>query len=149
MRAVVQRVSSSSVLVDGSEVGRIGVGFCVLLGVTQGDGPEQVRWLVDKISSLRVFEDQSGKLNLSLEDVSGGVLVISQFTLYGDCRKGRRPSFVRAAEPSIAKELYDLFVDMLKDKGLPVETGIFQAHMNVEINNDGPVTLILDTREVF
>lgn len=149
MRAVVQRVSSSSVVVDGSEVGRIGVGFCVLLGITQGDGPEQARWLVDKISSLRVFEDQSGKLNLSLEDVSGGVLVISQFTLYGDCRKGRRPSFVRAAEPSIAKELYDLFVDMLKDKGLPVETGIFQAHMNVEINNDGPVTLILDTREVF
>lgn len=149
MRAVVQRVSSSSVVVDGSEVGRIGMGFCVLLGVTQGDGPEQVRWLVDKISSLRVFEDQSGKLNLSLEDVSGGVLVISQFTLYGDCRKGRRPSFVMAAEPSIAKELYDLFVDMLKDKGLPVETGIFQAHMNVEINNDGPVTLILDTREVF
>ncbi len=149
MRAVVQRVSSSSVLVDGSEVGRIGVGFCVLLGVTQGDGPEQVRWLVDKISSLRVFEDQSGKLNLSLEDVSGGVLVVSQFTLYGDCRKGRRPSFVRAAEPSTAKELYDLFVERLKDKGLPVETGVFQAHMNVEINNDGPVTLILDTQEVL
>ncbi len=149
MRAVVQRVSSSSVMVDGSEVGRIGVGFCVLLGVTQGDGPEQVRWLVDKISSLRVFEDQSGKLNLSLQDVSGGILVVSQFTLYGDCRKGRRPSFVRAAEPSIAKELYDLFVDMLKDKGLPVETGVFQAHMNVEIHNDGPVTLILDTQEVF
>ncbi len=149
MRAVVQRVSSSSVMVDGCEVGRIGVGLCVLLGVTQGDGPEQVRWLVDKISSLRVFEDQSGKLNLSLEDVSGGVLVVSQFTLYGDCRKGRRPSFVRAADPSIAKELYNLFVDRLKDKGLPVETGVFQAHMNVEIHNDGPVTLILDTQEVF
>lgn len=149
MRAVVQRVSSSSVMVDDSEVGRIGNGFCVLLGVTQDDGPEQVKWLVDKISSLRVFEDQSGKLNLSLEDVSGEILVVSQFTLYGDCRKGRRPSFMRAAEPSLAKELYDLFVDRLREKGLPVETGVFQAHMKVEIHNDGPVTLILDTQEVF
>lgn len=149
MRAVVQRVSSSSVVVDGSEVGRIGKGFCVLLGVTQGDGPEQVKWLVDKISSLRVFEDQADKLNLSLEDVSGEILVVSQFTLYGDCRKGRRPSFIRAADPSRAKELYDLFVDRLKDKGLPVETGVFQSHMEVEIHNDGPVTLILDTQEVL
>lgn len=148
MRAVVQRVSSSSVVVDGSEVGRIGKGLCVLLGVTHKDGPEQVRWLVDKIPSLRIFEDKGGKMNLSLEDVAGEILVVSQFTLYGNCRKGRRPSFIEASDPALAKELYDTFIDQLKDKGLSVATGVFQAHMNLETHNDGPVTLILDTPEV-
>lgn len=147
MKAVVQRVSSSSVVVDGHEVGRIGKGFCVLLGITHKDGPEQVKWLSEKISSLRVFEDQGGKLNLSLQDVSGEILVVSQFTLYGDCRKGRRPSFVEASDPSEAKKLYDLFVEALKSKGLSVATGVFQAHMSLEIHNDGPVTLIIETPE--
>nr|WP_321503002.1 D-aminoacyl-tRNA deacylase [uncultured Dethiosulfovibrio sp.] len=148
MKAVVQRVLSSAVVVDGKEVGRVGKGFCVLLGVTHGDGPDQVRWLSDKIASLRVFEDQNGKLNLSLKEVDGQVLVVSQFTLYADCRKGRRPSFVEAAEPVEAKKLYELFVDELKAKGLSVATGVFQAHMNLEIHNDGPVTLIIETPEV-
>lgn len=148
MKAVVQRVLSSAVVVDGEEVGRIGNGFCVLLGVTHGDGPDQARWLSDKIASLRVFEDQNGKLNLSLKEVDGQVLVVSQFTLYADCRKGRRPSFVEAAEPVEAKRLYELFVDELKAKGLSVATGVFQAHMNLEIHNDGPVTLIIETPEV-
>ncbi|SMG24463.1 D-aminoacyl-tRNA deacylase [Dethiosulfovibrio salsuginis] len=148
MKAVVQRVLSSAVVVDGEEVGRIGNGLCVLLGVTHGDGPDQARWLSDKIASLRVFEDQNGKLNLSLKEVDGQVLVVSQFTLYADCRKGRRPSFVEAAEPVEAKKLYELFVDELKAKGLSVATGVFQAHMDLEIHNDGPVTLIIETPEV-
>ncbi len=148
MRAVVQRVSSASVSVGGKKVGEIGKGFCVLLGVGTGDGPSQVDWMVEKISSLRVFEDENDKMNLSLVEVSGELLVVSQFTLYGDCRKGRRPSFVNAAPPELARDLYGLFVDRLRGRGLSVETGVFQAHMEVEIHNDGPVTMLIETPEV-
>lgn len=148
MRAVVQRVSKASVSVEGKKTGQIARGFCVLLGVGSGDGPSQAEWMAEKISSLRVFDDEKGKMNLSLADVSGELLVISQFTLYGDCRKGRRPSFVNAAPPEAARDLYLLFVDKLKEKGFSVETGVFQTHMRVEILNDGPVTLVIDSPEV-
>ena len=147
MRAVIQRVSRAAVSVDGVETGSIDRGFCVFLAVGQGDGQRQVRWLSDKMAGLRVFEDESGKMNLSLSEVAGEVLLVSQFTLYGDCRKGRRPSFVKSAPPDKAKELYEAFIEALKEKGLVVGTGVFQAHMVVDIVNDGPVTLIVDTPE--
>lgn len=148
MRAVVQRVSRASVSVGGETVGRISKGFCVLLGVGVSDGPSQCRWMADKISSLRVFDDSENKMNLSLGDIKGQLLVVSQFTLYGDCKKGRRPSFADAAPLNSAKELYLLFVKLLKEKGFAVETGVFQTHMEVEILNDGPVTLIIESPEV-
>ncbi len=145
MRAVVQRVARSSVAVEGREVGAIGLGLCVLLGVGQGDGESDAAWMADKIVNLRIFEDSDGKLNLSLADVGGSLLAISQFTLYGDCRKGRRPSFVEAARPEEAEKLYELFVSRVREKGIAVETGIFQTHMMVSILNDGPVTLIVES----
>jgi D-aminoacyl-tRNA deacylase len=145
MRAVVQRVRSARVLVDGRVVGEVGVGLLVLLGVTHEDSTAQATSLARKIAGLRIFEDGDEKMNRSVADVSGGVLVVSQFTLYADCRKGRRPSFDAAAPPAQALALYDAFVTDLRALGLPVSTGVFQAHMQVELANDGPVTILLDT----
>ncbi len=145
MRAVVQRVLSSSVSVDGKVVGKIGKGFNILLGVGEGDSINEVKWMAEKIAHLRIFEDENAKMNLSLQDVKGSALVISQFTLYGDCEKGRRPSFIKAAHPKTAKQLYEDFVAELKNFDIPVETGIFQTDMRVEIINDGPVTIIIET----
>lgn len=147
MRAVVQRVSEASVTVDGRTVGAIGRGFLVLLGVTHVDGEAEAVWLARKIAGLRIFEDEAGKFNRSLADEDGAVLVVSQFTLYGDTRKGRRPSFTEAARPEHAEPLCDLFVDLLRAEGVAVETGIFGAMMAVHLVNDGPVTLLLDTAE--
>jgi D-tyrosyl-tRNA(Tyr) deacylase len=144
MRAVVQRVNKASVTVDGEVVGAIGPGLMVLLGVTHADGQAEAEWLARKIAGLRIFEDSAGKLNLSLLDVEGQALVVSQFTLYADARKGRRPSFVDAAQPEIAEPLVRQFAEALRRTGISVEMGVFGAHMLVEIFNDGPVTLILD-----
>jgi D-aminoacyl-tRNA deacylase len=146
MRAVVQRVSRAAVVIDGETTGAIERGLLVLLGVTATDSQADVRWLAEKVASLRIFNDADGKMNLSLADVNGAVLVVSQFTLYGDCRKGRRPSFLAAAPPEIAIPLYEAFVKALRALGLPVATGRFGAMMQVELINDGPVTLILDTK---
>jgi D-tyrosyl-tRNA(Tyr) deacylase len=144
MRALLQRVSSAGVIVEDQVVGEIGRGFVVLLGVTHSDGREEAEWLANKIVGLRLFEDEQGKMNLSLREVGGALLVVSQFTLYGDARKGRRPSFTNAAPPEHAEPLVDYFVVQLQQQGFMVATGIFRAHMNVEIHNDGPVTLILE-----
>ncbi|MEG6522271.1 D-aminoacyl-tRNA deacylase [Desulfotomaculum sp. 1211_IL3151] len=149
MRAVVQRVQRGSVTVNNEVVGKIEQGLVVLLGVGQGDTADDARYLADKISQLRIFTDEQGKLNLSLQDVGGSVLAISQFTLYGDCRKGRRPSYIEAAAPDAARELYESFVQRLVCNGLTTATGVFQEHMVVEIINDGPVTLLLDSRKSF
>ncbi len=149
MRAVLQRVSEARVEVAGQEVGRIGRGLLVLLGVGAGDAMPDVRYLAEKTAGLRVFEDADGKMNRSLADSGGAVLVVSQFTLYGDCRKGRRPSFTPAAPPELAKSLYEDFVAHLRSLGLAVATGIFQADMQVHLVNDGPVTLLLDSRKEF
>ncbi len=149
MRGVVQRVSSAAVTVGGKCVGSIGTGFMVLLGVEEGDTVSDADYLVDKISGLRVFEDDEGKMNLPLEAVDGEVLLISQFTLIGDCRKGRRPSFVRSAPLALAEELYLRVASGLKEKGHRVETGVFRAEMSVELVNEGPVTLLLDSRKGF
>lgn len=145
MRAVVQRVSQAIVTVDGLVVGEIGAGVLVLLGITHGDGEAQAAYLARKIAGLRVFEDAAGKMNLTLADVGGAVLVVSQFTLYGDVRKGRRPSFTDAAAPEIAEPLYARFCRLLAAEGATVAQGVFQAHMAVQLVNDGPVTLWLDT----
>ena len=144
MRALLQRVSEASVKVNGEVVGSIGPGFVVLLGVTHGDTEVEAAWLVNKIASLRVFEDDAGKMNLSLFDIEGAILVVSQFTLYGDTRKGRRPSFTKAAPPDIAEPLVNYFAKGLRERGLTVEMGVFGAMMQVEINNDGPVTIIIE-----
>lgn len=144
MKALIQRVSAGSVVVNGRSVGEIGRGFVVLLGVTHSDTQTEADWLANKVAGLRVFEDEAGKMNLSLLDVGGSVLVVSQFTLYGDARKGKRPSFTNAAPPEIAEPLVDYFCDRLREQGLPVATGIFGAHMAVNIHNDGPVTLLLE-----
>ena len=145
MRVVVQRVAEASVTVDGAVVGAIDHGLLVLLGVAPTDGPPQVEWLAKKIADLRIFEDDDGKLNRALLDTAGGALVVSQFTLYGDCRKGRRPSFVKAAPPELAEPLYEAFCDALLEVGVSrVERGVFGAHMDVRLINDGPVTLVLD-----
>ncbi|MGQ9515691.1 MAG: D-aminoacyl-tRNA deacylase [Anaerolineae bacterium] len=144
MRAVVQRVVRSSVNVNGQVVSQIGRGLNVLIGIRQGDTEEQARWMAHKIAGLRIFEDEDGKMNLSVRDVGGEVLVVSQFTLYGDAKKGFRPSFVDAAPPDIAAPLIDRFVQFLREEGAPVRTGVFQAMMLVEIHNDGPVTIILE-----
>lgn len=144
VKAVIQRVAGAKVSVAGEEVGRIGKGFCILLGVRRGDTEEQAAWLARKCAGLRVFEDDRGLMNLALGEVGGAALVVSQFTLYGDCDKGRRPSFTEAAEPGTAESLYGVFVEALRAEGIPVETGEFQARMLVEIHNDGPVTLILE-----
>jgi D-tyrosyl-tRNA(Tyr) deacylase len=145
MRAVVQRVSKASVTVDGEVVGAIDRGVAILLGVTHGDGEEQAQWLAHKIAGLRIYEDAAGKMNLGLLEVGGDALVVSQFTLYGDCRKGRRPSFTDAARPEVAEPLCARFIEFLRQAGVRrVESGVFGAHMMVEIHNDGPVTLILE-----
>lgn len=149
MRAVVQRVSRASVRVDGEIVGQIGQGVLVLLGVAQSDTEADADYLADKISGLRVFEDEQEKMNLSVSDVGGAVLAVSQFTLYGDVRRGKRPSFDRAARPEQAKQLYEYFVEQIRAKGLRCETGRFQAMMDVELVNDGPVTILLDSRRLF
>lgn len=146
MRAVVQRVRSASVRVGEKEISRIGSGLAVLLGVEKGDAAKDVNYLAEKLANLRVFEDTAGKMNLSVLDVGGEALVVSQFTLLGDCKKGRRPGFDRAAPPQDADMLYNDFVVMLRACGVPVQTGQFQAKMLFAIENDGPVTLILDTR---
>ena len=140
-----QRVSSARVEIDGEVAGSIGRGLLVLLGVGQGDSEKQAHWLADKIAGLRIFEDDAGKMNLSVEEVGGSALVVSQFTLYGDCRKGRRPSFTGAAPPEEADRLYQVFVERLKERGLPVATGVFQAMMQVHLVNDGPVTVVVET----
>ncbi len=149
MRAVVQRVSRASVTVENEVVGAIERGFLVLLGVGEDDTQDDVIYLAGKISGLRVFEDDAGKMNRSLDDVGGKMLVVSQFTLLGDCRKGRRPSFIKAAAPEKADELYRSFVAEVRGQGIEVETGRFQQHMDVELINDGPVTLLLDSRKKF
>jgi D-tyrosyl-tRNA(Tyr) deacylase len=146
MRAVIQRVKQSAVTVDGRLVGNIGMGLLVLLGVAADDGPKDAKFLAEKIIGLRIFEDATGKMNLSLTDVGGEMLVVSQFTLFGDCRKGRRPSFTAAAPPDLADFLYESFIDHVRQSGVIVKTGVFGAMMDVSLTNDGPVTLILDTR---
>ena len=145
MRAVIQRVSSASVTVGSQTVGSIETGLLVLLGIGQEDSRDDVIWMASKIAGLRIFPDEAGKMNLSLKQVQGKALVVSQFTLYGDCRKGKRPSFVQAATPEIAQSYYQDFVAELTGHGVAVETGIFQAKMDVALVNDGPVTLILDS----
>jgi D-tyrosyl-tRNA(Tyr) deacylase len=145
VRIVVQRVSEASVSIAGEVVGRVGAGFLVLLGIQPGDGEPQIEYLASKLVNLRVFADSAGKMNLGLLDVSGELLVVSQFTLYGDCRKGRRPSFIGAAGPEIAEPLYERFVARLRAEGVTVETGRFAADMAVSLVNDGPVTLIIDS----
>ncbi len=145
MRAVVQRIRSAKVTVAGAVVGEIGRGLLVLLGVHTSDSPEQARWLADKLAGLRIFEDNAGKMNLAVGDIGGAVLVVSQFTLYGDCSKGRRPSFIAAARPETAIPLYEAVVTALKSHGVPVATGVFGADMQVELTNDGPVTLVIDS----
>lgn len=146
MRAVIQRVTSSSVSVGGREISRIGSGMAILLGVEEGDTIKDVNFLAEKIANLRIFEDEAGKMNLSALDVAAEALVVSQFTLLADCSKGRRPGFDKAAAPEIAEKLYNDFVEMLRACGVSVKTGQFQAEMLFEIANDGPVTLLLDTR---
>ena len=148
MRAVIQRVNSGSVTVDGNVVGSIGKGFVVLLGVSEKDTTEDVVYMTDKIVNLRIFEDEEEKMNLSLQDIKGELLVVSQFTLYGDCRKGRRPNFMSAARPEKAEELYGDFVNRCREMGVKTETGTFQASMIVNIENDGPVTVIVDSEKL-
>ena len=149
MRAVVQRVNEARVTVDGQMISAIGRGFLILLGITHTDGEAEAAYLARKIAGLRVFEDDGGKMNLGLADIDGAVLVVSQFTLYGDTRKGRRPSFTEAARPEQAAPLYQRFCQLLAAEGVPVQQGVFQAHMQVALVNDGPVTLWLDTREMM
>lgn len=149
MRVCVQRVSQASVTVEGELVGEIARGLLVLLGVTSDDTADDARHLADKICGLRIFEDADEKMNQSLEDIGGAMLVVSQFTLYGDCRKGRRPSFTQAAPPAQAEELYNTFIAGVGMKGIKVATGRFRAHMNVALVNDGPVTLLLDSKKLF
>lgn len=146
MRAVLQRVTEARVRVAEEVLGEIGPGLLVLLGVTQSDTAEQARWLAEKIVGLRIFNDDDGKMNRCLAEVGGSVLIVSQFTLYGDCRKGRRPSFIDAAPPEIAIPLYEAFIAAVRSEGAPVATGRFGAMMQVELVNDGPVTLILDSK---
>jgi D-tyrosyl-tRNA(Tyr) deacylase len=149
MRAVIQRAGHSSVEVNDQVIGEIYKGLVVFLGVGVDDEEEDCSYLADKISGLRIFEDSSGKMNLSIKDTGGEILCISQFTLYGDCRKGRRPSFIAAAAPEKAAFLYDKLCHMLRNKGLKVETGQFQAKMKVTVDNDGPVTILLDSKKHF
>lgn len=149
MRAVVQRVAKAAVSIDGDVVGEIDKGLVVFLGITHDDCADDIGYLVDKIINLRIFEDDGGKMNLSLNDVGGALLVVSQFTLYGDCRKGRRPGFDQAARPDAAENMYNKFIDECVRRGIQVETGKFQANMRVEVDNDGPVTILLDSRKGF
>jgi D-aminoacyl-tRNA deacylase len=149
MRACVQRVSQAQVVVAGEVTGRIDVGLVVLLGVATGDTEANARLLAEKLVGLRIFNDDQGKMNLGLKEIGGGMLVVSQFTLLGDCRKGRRPSFSDAAEPALAEALYDAFVEAVRAQQVPVATGRFRQHMDVSLTNDGPVTLLVDSRRLF
>ncbi len=149
MRAVVQRVKKGSVEIEKKEIGKIEEGLIILLGVGQDDAEKDVEYLAEKIVNLRIFEDKEGKMNLSVKDINGQILVISQFTLYGDCKKGRRPSFISAALPEKAVKLYDYFVKYIKNYGLKIETGEFQAKMLVRIYNNGPVTILLDSEKLI
>jgi len=149
MRSVVQRVKRAAVSVNGETVGKISVGLLILLAVGQEDGEDDLTWMVDKLVGLRIFEDEEGKMNRSIQDVNGEILMVSQFTLYGDCRSGKRPSFTTAAPPERAKALYEQTLAGIRSRGLKVETGVFQAQMDVELINDGPVTLLLDSKKKF
>ncbi|MFN2363702.1 MAG: D-aminoacyl-tRNA deacylase [Halarsenatibacteraceae bacterium] len=149
MRAVVQRVLDSEVKVDNKVIGSINEGLCVLLGVGNKDTKEDADYLIDKIINLRVFDDEDGKMNLSAKDLNREIMVISQFTLYGDCRSGRRPGYSEAASPGKAEKLYDYFIDKIKETELKVANGEFKAYMNVSLNNDGPVTLLIDSKKEF
>ena len=149
MRAVVQRVSRARVIVEGETVGEIAGGLLVLIGVASDDGPEDVRYVAEKVRDLRIFEDPAGKMNLSIGEAGGAVLAVSQFTLYGDCRKGRRPSWDAAAPAPVARAMYEDVVKAMRVSGLNVATGAFQARMRVELVNEGPVTLLLDSRRQF
>lgn len=149
MRAIVQRVSSSKVEVDKKTIGSINKGLNVLVGISKEDTLEDLNYIKDKILNLRIFEDENEKMNLSLLDIKGELLIISQFTLYGDCRRGRRPNFMNAEGGDKAKEAYNNFIELLKDSGLKIETGEFGANMKVDIQNDGPVTIMLDSKKIF
>lgn len=149
MRAVVQRVDRASVTVDNKVVGQVDKGLMVLFGVAPDDTDKDLNYIVDKVAGLRIFEDDQEKMNLSVQDVGGSILAVSQFTLYGDCRKGKRPSFDGAAKPELANAYYEKFVSALRDKGIRVETGVFRAHMLVELVNNGPVTMLLDSKKIF
>ncbi len=144
MRIVLQRVASAAVSVDGAVIGSIGPGYCLLVGFTHDDTPAEAEWMADKVAGLRLFRDDEGKMNRSLDETGGGVLIVSQFTLYGDAARGRRPSFVAAARPELARPLYDGFVAGMRQRGFTVATGEFGAMMELEIRNDGPVTLVLE-----
>lgn len=149
MRAVVQRVKEASCTVDGKIVGKIDKGILLFLGVGQGDEDKDLDYLVDKVLGLRIFSDEQGKMNLSLEDIEGEILIISQFTLYGDVRKGKRPSFTRSAPPELGEEYYKQFIEKVKSRGIKAETGIFGADMDIGLINDGPVTILLDSEKIF
>ncbi|MCH3914819.1 MAG: D-aminoacyl-tRNA deacylase [Acidaminococcaceae bacterium] len=149
MRAVVQRVLKAGVTVAGEKVGSIEKGYLVLLGVEENDLPEDAQYIAEKMVGLRIFEDKEDKMNLSLLDVGGSMLIVSQFTLLGDCRKGRRPSFVHAAQPDKAEELYQQVVDIVRSRGITVATGRFRTHMEVSLINDGPVTMLIDSKKTF
>jgi D-tyrosyl-tRNA(Tyr) deacylase len=149
MRAVVQRVSRARVTVDGQTTGQVGVGMVLLLGVAKEDTERDADWMAEKVAGLRIFEDAGGKMNVDVVEAQGAVLAVSQFTLLGDVRKGKRPSFTGAAEPAAAQKLYERFCGRLREKGLRVETGVFQAMMDVEMVNRGPVTILLDSKRLF
>lgn len=149
MRAVVQRVKKARVMVDDAVAGEIEKGLVVLLGIGMEDGDNDIEYMADKIVNLRIFEDENGKMNISVRDVNGSILVVSQFTLFGDARKGKRPSFDKAARPEFAREVYEKFIERCKAYGIRVEKGIFQASMVVEIHNEGPVTILLDSKKEF
>lgn len=149
MRAVVQRVSRAQVTVADELTGAVNKGLLVLVGVTEGDTEKDAQYLADKVTGLRIFEDENGKMNLSVKDVGGEILSVSQFTLYGDCRKGKRPSFDKAASPEAANLLYEKFNELCRQQGVQVETGVFRSHMQVELVNDGPVTILLDSSKLF
>lgn len=149
MRAVIQRVSSASVTIGGKTQGKIGAGLLILLGVGESDTEHECRYLAEKCATLRIFEDEAGKMNRSLSETGGAVLIVSNFTLYGDCRKGRRPNFMNSARPELAEPLYEQFCNQLRALGIPVQTGRFGADMKVSLTNDGPVTLMLDTADML
>lgn len=149
MRCVVQRVSKAEVLSDGKLTGRIGKGLMVLVGMMDGDTEADLKYMADKVPNLRIFEDENDKMNLSVKDVGGAILAVSQFTLYGDARGGRRPSFIKAAQPDMANAMYERLLSLWRQTGLTVETGVFRTHMDVALTNDGPVTILLDSQKTF